>query len=256
MTPANITQQIDFSSDPIWINVHKPAGYSSAKVVAIVKRFTKAKKVGHGGTLDPFAVGVLPVAVNRATKSSQKMMDCQKKYCFKITWGEFRDSDDIDVKITQTCKKRPTSRDVINVLPYFIGKIKQEPSRFSAIKVNGKRAYKLARQNVMFSLGFRDVEIFSLKILECNENFGQFEVECSKGTYVRSLARDICKKMGMCGYTSELMRQGVGSFLVDNAIFLDQLKIKLHYKQSFLDGSLISCGEDPLDSQECGWSKK
>lgn len=236
--------------------MNKPAGYSSAKVVAIVKRFTKAKKVGHGGTLDPFATGVLPIALNKATKTSQKMMDCAKKYKFKITWGEFRDSDDIDGKIIETCDKRPSGRKVAEALPYFVGKIKQEPSRFSAIKVNGQRAYKLARQNISFELGFRDVEIFSLKMLSCNEIFGEFEVECSKGTYVRSLARDICKKIGMCGYTSELIRQQVGSFLVENAIFLDQLKIKLHYGENFLDGSLISCGEDPLDSQECGWSKK
>jgi len=256
MTTIYPSKQIDFSIDPIWINVHKPSGYSSAKVVAIVKRFTKAKKVGHGGTLDPFAVGVLPIAVNRATKSSQKMMDCSKKYRFKICWGEFRDSDDIDGKVQETCEKRPTAKDIIGVLPYFVGKIKQEPSRFSAIKVNGKRAYKLARQNIMFDLGFRDVEIFSLKMLKCSENFGEFEVECSKGTYVRSLVRDICKRMGMCGYTSELIRQRVGGFSVENAIFLDQLKIKLHYEQNFLDGSLISYGEDPLDSQECGWSKK
>ena len=99
-------------------------------------------------------------------------------------------------------------------------------------------------------------ELFSLKMLSCDENFGEFEVECSKGTYVRSLARDICKKVGICGYVSELNRKRVGSFCVENAIFLDQLKIKLHYRENFLDGSLISCGDGPLDSQEVRWSKK
>ena len=247
---------MNLSTDPIWLNINKPAGYSSAKVVAIVKRFTKSKKVGHGGTLDPFAVGVLPIALNRATKTSQRMMDCEKKYSFKVTWGEFRDSDDIDGKVIETSDKRPLSHEVAGVLPCFVGKIKQEPSKFSAIKVNGQRAYKLARQNIAFEIGLRDVESFILSMLSCNSEFGEFEVECSKGTYVRSLARDICRKVGICGYVSELNRQRVGSFCVDNAIFLDQLKIKLHYGESFLDGSLIFCGEHPLDSQESRWSKK
>ncbi|MBL6665072.1 MAG: tRNA pseudouridine(55) synthase TruB [Rickettsiales bacterium] len=246
----------DFSKDPIWLNMHKPAGYSSAKVVAIVKRFTRAKKVGHGGTLDPFATGVLPIALNRATKTSQKMMDCEKEYYFKITWGEFRDSDDIDGKVIEISDIRPNAMNIVNSLPYFVGSIKQQPSKFSAIKINGKRAYELARKDVDFEIGFRDVDIFALKMLSCNESFGEFEVKCSKGTYVRSLARDICKKVGVCGYVSELMRQKVGKFDVEDAIFLDQLKIKRHYGGNFLDGSLITCEEPPLDSQKDGWSKK
>lgn len=230
----------DLSTDPIWLNIHKPAGYSSAKVVAIVKRFTKAKKVGHGGTLDPFATGVLPIALNRATKTSQKMMDCEKKYYFKITWGEFRDSDDIDGKTIEVSDNRPKAIEIVNILPCFVGSIRQQPSKFSAIKINGKRAYELARKDVEFEIGFRDVDIFSLKMLSCNETFGEFEVECSKGTYVRSLARDICKKAGACGYVSELIRQKVGNFHLEGAIFLDQLKLKRHYGGNFLDGSLIS----------------
>lgn len=247
----------DPSKDPIWLNVDKHAGYSSAKVVAIVKRFTRSKKVGHGGTLDPFATGVLPIALNKATKTSQRMMDCHKKYYFKIIWGEFRDSDDIDGEMIETNDKRPLASDIAQVLPYFIGDIRQQPSKFSAIKINGKRAYELARKKIDFDIGFRDVKIFSLTMLSCNENFGEFEVECSKGTYVRSLARDICKEVGVCGYVGELNRQRVGKFSVESAISLDQLKIKLHYGENFLDGSLISCEEDdPLDSQEARWSKK
>ena len=230
----------EFSSKPIWLNVFKPSGYSSAKVVAIVKRFTKAKKVGHGGTLDPFAVGVLPIALNKATKTSQQVMDGVKTYRFVITWGEFRDSDDIDGNITEKSDLRPSANAVSLILPFFIGKIKQMPSKFSAIKVNGKRAYELARKNIDFNLGFRDIEIFSLSLVNFNNKNAQFIVKCSKGTYVRSLARDICEKLSVCGYVSELSREKVAEFSIENTILLDQLKIKLHYGGSFLEGSMFS----------------
>lgn len=229
-----------------WLNIDKPVGYSSAKVVAIVKRFSRAKKVGHGGTLDPFACGVLPVAVNRATKSSARVMDCVKSYRFKVVWGEFRDSDDIDGKVVESSDLRPLASEVALVLPYFVGKIWQRPSKFSAIKVRGKRAYELARKNIDFDLGLREIEIFSLQMVESNRDFAIFEVCCSKGTYVRSLARDICLRLGVCGYVAELIRQKVGNFSLKSAISLDQLKIKLHYKENFLDGSLFSCEGSPL----------
>lgn len=237
----------NFKIDPIWINLDKPANISSAKAVAIVKRATGAKKVGHGGTLDPFATGILPIALNKATKSSQKLMDAEKKYYFEITWGQFRDTDDVEGKIIETNDKIPTSDEIMAILPQFIGEITQTPSKFSAIKIQGKRAYKLARAEVEFEMPQRQVHIYSLKLIENNPKIGKFEVSCSKGTYVRSLARDICKNLASAGYVSKLTRLKVGNFLHKDAIPLDLLKLMVTYRGSFSDGSIISL-QDVIDN--------
>lgn len=229
----------------LWLNINKPIGFSSAKVVAIVKRITGAKKVGHAGTLDPFASGVLPIALNKATKTCQYITDARKKYFFRITWGEFRDTDDVEGKVIESSLARPQTLEIISALPKFLGKINQTPSRFSAIKIDGKRAYELARNDVEFEIKEREVEIFSLKIISNNSEFSELEVECSKGTYVRSLARDICKQINVCGYVSILTRLQVGNFFYEKGISLDLLKSVTTYGGRFLDGSLL-CLHDVL----------
>ena len=229
-----------------WLNINKPIGCSSAKVVAIVKKITGAKKVGHGGTLDPFADGVLPIALNKATKTCDYIMGAPKKYAFTITWGEFRDTDDIEGKVVESSLNRPSFDEIKNALPFFTGKINQTPSRFSAIKINGQRAHELARKEVEFEIKSREIEIFSLKLINNNSDFAQFEVECSKGTYVRSLARDICKKTGVCGYVSKLTRLKVGKFLHEKTISLESLKKIIDNEESFFDGSLLLL-QDVLD---------
>ncbi len=236
----------NLSSQNLWINIDKPIGYSSAKVVAIVKKITGAKKVGHGGTLDPFASGVLPVAINYATKTCEYIMNARKKYFFRINWGEFRDTDDIEGKLIESSLARPSAEQIISAMPFFIGKIKQVPSCFSAININGKRAYELARQNIEFEIKEREVEIYSLKLISNSENFAEFEIECSKGTYVRSLARAMSKKLGVCGYVSLLTRLSVGKFLYEKRISLDMLKQVVNYGHSFSDGSLLFL-QDVLD---------
>jgi tRNA pseudouridine55 synthase len=242
---------LNLATENTWLNIDKPIGFSSAKVVAIIKRITGAKKVGHGGTLDPFASGILPVALNRATKTSECLMNARKKYFFRITWGEFRDSDDIEGKIIETSLDRPTKPQIISALPFFVGKIKQVPSRFSAIKINGKRAYELARKNIEFEIKEREVEIFSIKLISSCEQFGDFEIESSKGTYVRSLARDLCKKIGVCGYVSTLTRLMVGKFVYEKRIPLDVLKLVATYGHRFSDDSLLSM-QDVLGSTQVG----
>lgn len=237
---------LNFSQDNYWINIDKPVGYSSAKVVAIVKKITGAKKVGHGGTLDPFAQGVLPIAINKATKTCQHIMDSHKKYFFRISWGEMRDTDDIEGKVEQTSSIRPTNDDIISVLPFFIGTIKQTPSRFSAIKIDGKRAYELARNQVDFTIKQREVVIYSLKLITNNSQYADFEVDCSKGTFVRTIARDLCQKMQVCGFVSQLKRLKVGKFCYKNIISLAKLKRLVNYGESFFDGSLLSL-HDVLD---------
>lgn len=223
----------------LWLNIDKPLGISSARAVAIVKRLTGAKKVGHGGTLDPFASGILPIALNKATKTSEALMSARKKYLFHISWGEFRDTDDVEGKVMEASLARPSNAQIISALPFFIGKIKQTPSRFSAIKINGQRAYDLARKDVVFEMPPRDVEIFSLKFISNSKEFAELEVECSKGTYIRSLARDISKKIGVCGYVSKLTRLRVGKFIYEKRISLDALKLTTTYGGRFSDGSLL-----------------
>jgi tRNA pseudouridine55 synthase len=232
-----------------WLNIDKPIGYSSAKVVAIVKRMTGAKKVGHGGTLDPAASGILPIAINKATKTSELLMNARKKYAFRVSFGEFRDTDDSEGKVIESSDVRPSTPELISALPFFIGKIEQTPSRFSAIKINGQRAYNLARKDIEFEVPKRIVEIFSYKLISNNSEFAEFEIECSKGTYVRSLARDICKKVGACGYVSSLTRLKVGPFIYDKRISLDALKSLITLRHSFTDGSLLSLQDvSKLDS--------
>lgn len=216
-------------SQNFWLNINKPEGFSSAKIVAIVKKITKSSRVGHAGTLDPFANGVLPIAVGKATKTCQYICDSNKKYYFEITWGEFRDSDDLTGNVIETSNLRPKTQEIINILAKFIGKIDQVPSMFSAIKIDGQRSYKLARQGVDVKIKARKIEISKIKLIFNNQKKAGFEVVCSKGTYVRSLARDLAKELKVCGYVSLLTRLQVGNFAINNAISLDKLKNIVNY---------------------------
>lgn len=232
--------KIDLSQINCWLNIDKPIAMSSARAVAIVKRLTKAKKVGHGGTLDPFASGILPIALNKATKTAESMMQAPKKYRFTIKWGEFRDTDDIEGKVEASSDARPTTSQLIAILQKFVGKIKQKPSKFSAIKINGERAYDLARAGIEFEMKMREVEIFSLKLISNSDECCVIEATCSKGTYVRTLSRDICESLGVCGFVSVLTRLEVGEFLYKNKISLEKLKNMVKFETVvLLDGSLF-----------------
>jgi len=212
-----------------WLNIDKPENYSSAKVVAIVKKITGAKKVGHAGTLDPFATGVLPIAVGKATKTCDYLVQAVKKYYFEIAWGEFRDSDDKTGSVIESSDLRPGTVEIINALPKFIGTISQAPSSFSAIKVDGKRAYELARQGIEIKLKSRLIAIHKIKLVFNNSEKSGFEIVCSKGTYVRSFAKDLAKKICVCGYVAVLRRLQVGNFLIKDAISLAKLKNIVNY---------------------------
>jgi tRNA pseudouridine55 synthase len=212
-------------NDSYWINLYKPKGISSAKAVAIIKKFGKFAKVGHGGTLDPAAEGVLPIAVNKATKTASSIESTCKKYFFTITWGEDRDTDDSEGKVIATSNLRPTAWQIVNSLASFCGKISQTPSKFSAIKVDGKRAYKLARTNTDFEMKSREITIYQIKLCQSLENSASFEVLCSKGTFVRTIARQLSDKMQVCGFVSKLVRLQVGNFDVANTISLRQFTL-------------------------------
>lgn len=208
-----------------WLNIDKPYGFSSAKVVAIVKKLLKAKKVGHGGTLDPLASGVLPICINKATKTTEKTMNFSKEYFFNITFGEERTTADAEGEVIKTSNIIPTENEIKNILNNFIGEIQQTPPIYSAIKVNGKRAYDLARNNQNVELQARLVKVFELNFLGFeNEKTAKFSVKCGKGFYIRSLAVDISKALNTVGYVSYLRRTEVGIFNKDNMITLEKLK--------------------------------
>lgn len=206
-----------------WVVVDKPEGMSSAHVVAKVKRLFKAKKAGHGGTLDPLATGVLPIALGEATKTLSYVLDGTKAYRFEVKWGEARSTEDREGEVTHTSAVRPTPEAIEKILPLFRGNIEQIPPAYSALKVDGKRAYALAREGKEVILEPRQVEINSLTLLNTTLDSATFEVECSKGTYVRSLARDIALAVGTYGHVTSLRRLRAGPFHEQNAILLDSL---------------------------------
>jgi len=208
-----------------WIVLDKPVGMTSTHAVAVVKRLFSAKRAGHAGTLDPLASGGLPVALGEATKTVPFVMDGRKRYRFTVRWGEERDTDDSEGRVVQTSEARPTDEQIRALLPRFTGLIEQVPPRFSAIKIQGERAYDLARGGETPDLKPRPVEIFELTLVNQQDNdHSVFEAECGKGTYVRSLARDIGRLLGSFGHVSALRRTQCGPFDERDMIPLEQLE--------------------------------
>ncbi|MBT8442314.1 MAG: tRNA pseudouridine(55) synthase TruB [Gammaproteobacteria bacterium] len=208
-----------------WLIVDKPTGMTSTAVVNTVKRLTDAAKAGHGGTLDPLATGILPVAFGEATKTMQYVVDGIKTYRFTLRWGAETDTDDADGTVVKTNDSRPDEAAVRAVLPDFIGEIEQVPPRYSAIKVNGQRAYDRARDGEEFELEPRQVWIEGLDLVDMSEpDHAVFEVSCGAGTYMRSLARDIARAVGAAGHIADLRRTRVGPFAEENSISLDELR--------------------------------
>ena len=212
-----------------WVVLDKPVGMTSTHAVAVVKRLFTAKRAGHAGTLDPLASGILPLALGEATKTVPFVMDGRKRYRFTVRWGEERDTDDAEGKVVGTSDARP-SADAINAsLPAFTGTIAQVPPKFSAIKIEGERAYDLARNGQDVVLEARPVDIHGLTLMEMPDaDTSVFEAECGKGTYVRALARDIGRVLGCLGHVSALRRTQVGPFGDDDMISLEQLEALCH----------------------------
>lgn len=187
------------------------------------------KKVGHAGTLDPMATGILPIAVGEATKCISFLQNKKKKYFFTIKWGEGTETDDAEGKVIESSKNRPTEDQILKIISSFLGEIFQKPPIYSAIKINGQRSYKLARQNLFFEHNSRKVKIYKLTLKKIlNIDSAQFEVVCSKGTYVRSLAKDIAEKLKTKGHITELRRLSVGNFVIKDTIFMDFSKEIIH----------------------------
>ena len=204
-----------------WIIVNKEVGMTSAMVVNKIKRVLKVKKAGHAGTLDPLASGVLPIALGEATKTMSFAMNSNKSYEFDIKWGAATDTDDLEGKIVAESNIRPLKNDIINILPKFTGIIKQKPPAYSAIKINGVRSYKLARNSIISDIPEREVYIKEISLVKyINKDSARLKIECGKGVYVRSLARDMARVLNTYGHVVYLNRLSVGPFFHKDAILL------------------------------------
>ncbi|MBV9991450.1 MAG: tRNA pseudouridine(55) synthase TruB [Alphaproteobacteria bacterium] len=217
-----------------WVIVDKPSGVTSTQVVGAVRRVFDARKAGHAGTLDPMATGVLAVALGEATKTVPYAMDAEKTYRFTATWGEGRDSDDAEGAVTGTSPKRPTRDEIEAAVPRLVGTILQTPPAYSAIKVDGERAYDLARDGEAVALAAREVFVRSVALLEMQDaDHAVFEMVCGKGTYVRAWVRDVALVLGTLGYVSQLRRTAIGNFKVSTAVGLETLKGFMHSPAAF-----------------------
>ena len=218
-----------------WIILDKQVGISSRTAVTKISKILKIKKVGHGGTLDPLASGVLPIAVGEATKVISFVQDKKKRYSFVIKWGETTETDDAEGAVLEKSNVRPNITQIESMLPNFIGQILQKPPVYSAIKINGQRSYKLARKKIEVEHEFRKVEIYDLVLKKIiNIDLAEFEVECGKGTYVRSLVKDLAEKLNTKGHVIVLRRLSVGNFEEKDTIFIDFSKEIIH-SPSILD---------------------
>jgi tRNA pseudouridine55 synthase len=208
-----------------WVVLDKPIGMTSTQAVAVLKRLFQAKRAGHAGTLDPLASGGLPIALGEATKTVAFVMEGRKRYRFTVGWGEERDTDDIEGRVVRTSDVRPPADAIRELLPRFTGLIEQVPPQYSAIKIQGERAYDLARDGETVELRPRPVEIHELTLVEHGDDGRSvFEAECGKGTYVRALARDIGRILGCFGHICALRRTLVGPFTEQDMISLEELE--------------------------------
>ena len=209
-----------------WVVLDKPLGMSSAQAVAAVRRVFNAEKAGHGGTLDPLATGVLPVALGEATKTVSYVMDGAKTYRFALRWCEATETDDSEGRVVATGDVRPDASAIRAVLPQFTGTIRQTPPAYSALKIEGERAYDLARAGAPVTLAAREVRIDRLTLIACPDpDHAEFEAEVGKGTYIRALGRDLAVALGTVAHVSALRRLAVGRFRAERAISLENLAL-------------------------------
>jgi tRNA pseudouridine55 synthase len=207
-----------------WVVLDKPVGMGSTEAVSKIKWLFQAEKAGHAGTLDPLASGMLPIALGEATKTVPYVQDGAKVYRFTVAWGQERSTDDLEGPVTKEADQRPSEAEVRALLPKYTGVIMQTPPQFSAIKIAGERAYDLAREGETVDIPAREIEIGRLDIVEHGTDQTVFEVECGKGTYVRSLARDMGRDLGCFGHISELRRVEVEPFTQEDFVTVAELE--------------------------------
>ncbi len=213
---------------------------TSTQAVGKLRNMFNAEKAGHGGTLDPLATGLLPIAFGEATKTVQWAMDGAKIYRFTAAWGAETNTDDLEGEITKRSDIRPSEVQIEAIMPQFIGTIMQAPPAYSAIKIDGERAYDLARSGEVVEMKEREVHVDSLKLVKVAENHADFEITCGKGTYIRSLARDMGRKLGCFAHVSALRRLKVGGLQEAQMISLEKLeKMAIGGATEALKGALL-----------------
>jgi tRNA pseudouridine55 synthase len=212
-----------------WVCLDKPLELTSTDAVSRVRRLFNAQKAGHAGTLDPLATGILPIALGEATKTVPFLVEAEKVYRFEIAWGETTNTFDREGEVIASSAVRPSIQDVEGILGDFLGEIEQVPPAFSAIKVDGRRSYDLAREGIEVELEARTVVIHEAAVTAARDpDHVEISIRCGKGTYVRSLVRDIAEDLGACGHVSALRRLAVGPFRAENAIPLEILEDLVH----------------------------
>jgi tRNA pseudouridine55 synthase len=220
-----------------WLILDKPLGITSNDAVMRVKRLLRPSKIGHTGTLDPLASGMLPLALGEGTKCVSLLMDAKKTYAFTIRFGEERSTDDAEGEVSATSDVRPTEAEIRAVLPEFTGPIQQIPPAFSALKINGERAYKLARAGEEVVMQPRGVTIHALNMTGFTGDTASFEATVSKGTYIRALGSDIARRLGSCAYISMLRRTAIGGFSEATMISLDFLEKTVHTPATIMENA-------------------
>ncbi|VAW23044.1 tRNA pseudouridine(55) synthase [hydrothermal vent metagenome] len=238
-----------------WLVLNKPYDFGSTQAVGKIRWLLSAKKAGHAGTLDPLATGILPIAIGEATKTVPFVQDGVKIYRFSLVWGAATNTDDTEGQITETSDIRPEKNQVLAALPDFTGEITQIPPAFSAIKINGERAYDLARAGQDVVVPPRQVFIDKFELLEHGSEKSTFEVTCAKGTYIRSLARDLAEKLGTKGHVGALHRARVGNFSDVDAIELEAFEnASLEERDNMLlpvSAGLADLPEIAIDARQC-----
>ena len=227
-----------------WINLYKPKNISSFKAINKIKKKFLLKKIGHAGTLDPLAKGILPVAIGKATKLISFVNNDIKKYYFTVSWGIQTSSDDSDGEILNRSNVFPELKEIEKIKNNFLGPVSQVPPKVSAIKINGQRAYKLFRKKQDFSISPKEVFVKKIEVLTHKIDKTSFSLECGKGFYIRSFARDIATQLGTLGHISSLERVKVGNFTIETSILLDDL---LKIGQRLDDFNFIKTSVSMLD---------
>ena len=233
-----------------WLVLDKPVGVGSTEAVGKVRWLFGAQKAGHAGTLDPLASGMLPLALGDATRTVPHVMDGEKRYRFEVSWGEERATDDREGEVTERSEDRPAMDAIEAVLPGYIGEIQQTPPAFSAVKIDGARAYDLARGGEQPVIEPRMVTIHDLRLIDADRDAARFETRCGKGTYVRALARDMGRALGCLGHVSALRRLEVAPFDEGDMIGWDEVlateTLEPEERHAALDAMLL----DPVEALE------
>ena len=249
------------------INVNKPSGITSNDVISAIKKKLHPKKIGHLGTLDPEASGVLPVCINKATKLFDYYLKKDKIYRTIFVFGKETDTLDSEGQIAAVDDVNISTEQILNIIPKLIGKVAQLPPKFSAKKVNGKKAYELARKGVEFDLKSKDVEIYNINVVkQISKNTFLLEIHCSSGTYVRSIARDMASMLGTVAYVAAIIRTKSGNFKLETSVELNDISestiiplknilkdwknifVKDEFYDKITNGCILNCQENDVDN--------